>query len=392
MTSDRPHTETAAAVTPFRIDIPDADLADLRERLARTRWPDELPGVGWSQGVPLAYLKELAAYWHDGYDWRRHEAELNSYPQFTTALDGTTVHFLHVRSGAPDALPLVLLHGWPGSFVEFLDLIGPLTEAGYDVVVPSLPGYAFSGPPAKPGWGVPRIAAAFAELMRRLGYARYGVHGSDWGAMIAREWGRQHPEAVAAVHLTLLPSAVATAEPTEEERAGLLEAQLAEVHASLEQRAHVQREEMGYGILQSTRPQTLGYALTDSPVGQLAWITEKFKVWTDSRHTPEEAVGRDRLLTNVMLYWLTGTATSSARLYYETMHSGAGWGGNTVPSTTPTAVAVLPADLTRPVRHLADRSDAVVRWTEYPRGGHFPGLEVPDLLLDDLREFFGTFR
>ncbi|MBZ4019999.1 epoxide hydrolase family protein [Streptomyces purpurogeneiscleroticus] len=392
MTADRSHTETGAAVSPFRIDIPDADLTDLRERLARTRWPDELPGVGWSQGVPLEYLKDLTAYWCDRYDWRKHEAELNGVPQFTTVIDGTTVHFLHVRSGAPDALPLVLLHGWPGSVVEFLDLIGPLTEAGYDVVAPSLPGYAFSPPPRQPGWGVQRMAAAFAELMRRLGYARYGVHGGDWGAMIAREWGRLHPEAVAAVHLTLLPSAVATTEPTEEERAGLLEDQLAEVHASLERRAQVQKEEMGYGILQSTRPQTLGYALTDSPVGQLAWITEKFKAWTDCRDTPEEAVGRDRLLTNVMLYWLTGTATSSARLYYEAMHSGAGWGGNTVPSTTPTAVAVLPADLALPVRHLADRSDAVVRWTEYPRGGHFPGLEVPDLLLDDLREFFRAFR
>jgi epoxide hydrolase len=377
---------------PFRVVVPESALDDLRTRLDRSRWPDEVPGAGWSQGVPVSYLQELAGYWRHEYDWRRHEAELNRIPQFTTEIDGTTVHFLHIRSDRPDTLPLVLMHGWPGSIVEFLELVEPLTAEGFDVVIPSLPGFGFSGPTGSPGWDICRIADAFAGLMGRIGYAHYALHGSDWGAMIAREWGRRAPDRVVAVHVTMLLSGVATAEPSAEEAAGLTEEQLALVRASHERRARNQREEMGYGLLQSTRPQTLGYALTDSPIGQLAWIVEKFKAFTDCHDVPEEAVDRDRLLTNVMLYWLTGTATSSARLYYDTAQGDPGWGVLLEPSTVPTGVAVLPADTSIPVRHLAERTDNIVHWTQLPRGGHFPGLEVPELLLDDLTSFLRPWR
>ncbi|WP_328980563.1 epoxide hydrolase family protein [Streptomyces canus] len=388
-------------VTPFDIEIPDRALKDLHQRLDLTRWPDHLPDAGWSQGVPLGYLKELAAYWRDEYQWPVHEAELNALPHFTAEIDGTNVHFLHIRSRADHALPLLLAHGWPGSFVEFLDLVGPLTDPqahggtdadAFDVIIPSLPGFAFSGPTPDTGWNVGRIARAFAVLMRRLGYERYGVHGSDWGARICREMGRTGEGSVAGVHVTLLPSAVATKVPGESELAGLSEDQRERVRRSAARRTAFLRDQMGYGVLQSTRPQTLGYALSDSPVGQLAWIVEKFKECSDCSDVPEEAVDRDRMLTNVMLYWLTGTATSSARLYYESAHSGEGWDTAPEPSVTPTGVAVFPADTALPVRHLAERTDNIVHWSEFDRGGHFPGLEAPELLIGDLREFFRPLR
>ncbi|AJC53570.1 epoxide hydrolase family protein [Streptomyces sp. 769] len=380
-------------VTPFRIDIPSAALADLHERLDRTRWPDdEMPGIGWSQGVPPAYLRDLATSWRHAYDWRPHEAELNKLPQFTTEIDGANLHFIHARAPRSHTLPVVLMHGWPGSILEHTALVEPLTADGHDVVVLSLPGFGFSGPTRAPGWDIVRIAHAGAELMRRLGYDRYALHGSDWGAMIAREWGRLHPDQVARIHVTTLLSAAATAEPTEQEAAGLTEAEIVRMRASAARRARNQREEMGYGILQSTRPQTLGFALTDSLVGQLAWILEKFKAFSDCRESPEEVIDRGTLLTNVMVYWLTGTATSSARLYYETAHAGTGFAGATEPSSTPTGLASFPADTSVPVRHLAERTDNIVHWTEFPRGGHFPGLETPDLLLTDLRTFLRNLR
>jgi epoxide hydrolase len=389
MSAEKPSTH----ITPFRIDIPSAALDDLRDRLDRTRWPDdELPGIGWSQGVPPAYLRDLAAFWRHSYDWRAHEAELNELPQFTTKIDGANLHFVHARSPRPGALPVVLMHGWPGSILEHAALVDPLTADGLDVVVLSLPGFGLSGPTRAPGWDIVRIAHAGAELMRRLGYDRYALHGSDWGAMIAREWGRLHPDHVAGVHVTMLLSTMATAEPTEQEAAGLTEAEIDRMRASVARRAHNQREEMGYGILQSTRPQTLGFALTDSPVGQLAWIIEKFKAFSDCGESPEDAIGRDTLLTNVMLYWLTGTATSSARLYYETAHAGTGFAGVTEPSPTPTGLASFPADTSVPVRLLAERVDNIVHWTEFPRGGHFPGLETPGLLLTDLQTFLRNLR
>ncbi|MEE6257188.1 epoxide hydrolase family protein [Plantactinospora sonchi] len=378
---------------PFRLDVPEADLVDLRRRLAATRWPAELPDRPWRRGVPLAYLKELADHWHTGYDWRRHEARLNSLPQFTATIDGTDIHLLHVRSPEPDALPLVVTHGWPGSVVEFLDVIGPLTDPrrhggdpadAFHLVVPSLPGFGFSGPLDGTGWDVPRIARAWAALMRRLGHRRYGVQGGDWGHAVSRELGILDPEHVLGVHLNTL----LTLPPDDPaEAAALTDAE----RARLARVADALPEMSGYAALQSTRPQTLAYALTDSPVGQLAWIAEKFLEWTDSTDAPEEAVDRDLLLTNVMFYWLTGTAGSSANLYYEHAHPA----GPPVPPrrlTVPTGVAVFGGDVAAPVRRLAERDNHIVHWSEFDRGGHFAAMEEPDLFVTDVRAFFRGLR
>jgi len=387
-------------IRPFRIAIPTADLEDLHQRLDRTRWPDELPGVGWAYGVPRDYLRELAHYWRHGYDWRAAEARLNEWPQFMTTIDGADVHFAHVRSPEPDATPLLVTHGWPGSIVEFEHIVGPLTDPrahggdpadAFHLVLPSIPGFGFSGPTRETGWEYRRVAGAFAELMRRLGYPRYGAQGGDWGSAISRELGRVHPERVIGVHLNLIPGAAAASEPTEQELAGLDPAERERTRASWERTRAWTRDRQGYADLQSTRPQTLAYALTDSPVGQLAWIAEKFKEWTDSRERPEDAVDRDHLLTNVMLYWLTGTAGSSARLYYERAHADY-WGAPTEPSQAPTALASFPEENFIVLRHLAERTNNIVRWTEYDRGGHFAAMEEPDLLVDDVRSFFRQLR
>ncbi|MFD5403316.1 epoxide hydrolase family protein [Streptomyces griseorubiginosus] len=390
------------SITPFRVDIPQRDLDDLHARLDRTRWPDDLSATGWAYGVPAAYLRELAHHWRHSYDWRAAEAELNAWPQFTTVIDGTTVHFAHVRSPEPDATPLILTHGWPGSIVEFLDVVGPLTDPAahggdpadaFHVVVPSIPGFGLSGPPADTGWEAGRIAGAWAELMTRLGYDRFGAQGGDWGAAISRELGRAHPGRVVGVHLTLLPGAQATREPTEEELAALEPGERERTLESWRRWRDWSSEGTGYAVLNSTRPQTLGYALTDSPVGQLAWIVEKFQAWTDSAELPEEAVDRDRLLTNVMLYWLTGTAASAARIYYERAHADGDRAARpTAPSTAPTALALFPAELQIPLRHKAERTENIVRWTELGRGGHFAAMEEPDLLVDDVRAFFRQLR
>ncbi|MFC0628917.1 epoxide hydrolase family protein [Kribbella deserti] len=381
---------------PYRIDFPQADLNDLHARLDRTRWPDELPDVGWAYGVPLGYLRELVAYWRHEYDWRAAEAELNQWPQFTTTIDGATVHFAHLRSPEPDAIPLLMTHGWPGSFAEFTRVAARLTDPrahggdpadAFHLVLPSIPGFTLSGPTRETGWEYHRVAAAFAELMARLGYERYGVQGGDWGAAISRELGRIHPDNVVGVHLNLLPASSATAEPTPDELAALEPAERERTLASWQRQQAWLKEKQGYADLQSTRPQTLAYALTDSPVGQLAWIIEKFKEWTDSRDRPEDAIGRDHLLTNVMLYWLTGTAGSSARIYYERAHAPY-WGNPPAPSITPTALAVFPRDNFIPLRHIADRTNNIVQWTEYDRGGHFAAMEQPDLLIADIRTFF----
>ncbi len=383
---------TSDDIQPFTINIPQADLDDLHDRLARTRWPDELPGVGWDYGIPLTYVKELAEYWRIGYDWRAHEAWLNKIPQFTTTIDGANVHFMHVRSPRPDALPLILTHGWPGSIVEFMNMIGPLTDpAGhggdpadaFHVVIPSIPGYGFSGPTHETGWSSRRVAAAWAELMSRLGYERYGAQGGDWGAGISRELGRLAQGRVVGVHVNMLPSA-----PPEDpaDLAGLTETEQARVQMF----ARFRTEGVGYGMIQSTRPQTLAYALADSPSGQLAWIVEKFKEWTDSTQWPEDAVDRDLMLTNVTIYWLTGTAGSSARLYYESAKPGGRAGSQ--PSPVPTGVAVFPREIAPAVRRFAERTNNIVHWSEFDRGGHFAALEVPDLLLGDVREFFRGYR
>jgi microsomal epoxide hydrolase len=375
-------------VLPFRIDIPQADLDDLQARLQRTRWPDQLPGAGWDYGIPLGYVKELAEYWRASYDWRVHEARLNTFPQFTTTIDGQNVHFLHIRSAEPDALPLVMTHGWPGSVVEFTEVIGPLTDPrahgadpaeAFHLVVPAIPGYGFSGPTSAPGWNVRRIAQAWAELMHRLGYERYGAQGGDWGSTISRELGVIVPEHIIGVHLNMLLPYV----PKDQD--DLTDAEAARVHGLQQFRA----TGSGYGAIQSTRPQTLAYGLTDSPAGQLAWIVEKFGEWTDGE-LPDDAVSRDQLLTNVMVYWLTATAGSSARLYYEQARAG-GWGPPAT-STAATGVAVFPAEIARPVRRFAEQSNNIVHWSEFDRGGHFAAMEEPDLLIADVREFFRQFR
>ncbi|MDG4792786.1 epoxide hydrolase family protein [Micromonospora sp. WMMD1082] len=376
---------------PYRIDIPQADLDDLARRLAETRWPAALADDGWDRGVPVSYLRELAEYWRTTYDWRAAEAELNRYPQFVTEIDGANVHFLHARSPEPDARPMIISHGWPGSVAEFLDVIGPLTDPrshggdpadAFHLVIPSLPGFGFSGP-AAPGWRPARIARAWAELMRRLGYDRYLVQGGDAGAVISMELGRVDPEHAAGVHVNMLMT-FPSGDP--EELTGLNESD----QERLGRMARFDAELSGYMKLQATRPQTLAYGLTDSPVGQLAWIVEKFKEWTDSAKVPEDAVSRDRLLTLVSIYWLTATAGTSAALYYE---DAAGLrdittGVAPAPVTVPIGVAVFPQDIFLPLRRLADRDlPTIVHWNEFDRGGHFAALEEPDLYTSDVRAF-----
>ncbi len=378
------------SIHPFRIEIPDAQLDDLRDRLTRTRWPVALPDLGWSRGVPLDYLQKLAEHWRSGYDWRGQEAALNEIPQFTTEIDGQNVHFLHVRSPEPRALPLIITHGWPGSIVEFLDVIGPLTDPrshgadpadAFHLVAPSIPGFGFSGPTHETGWTTDRIAAAWAELMARLGYERYGAQGGDTGAIVSPKLARIDADRVVGVHVNNL-LAFPSGDP--DELTELTEAE----QSRLEVLDRWRNEFSGYAILQSTRPQTLAYALTDSPVGQLAWIVERFKDWTDpSAELPEDAVDRDRILTNVTIYWLTATAGSSAQLYYE---DASGWGETSQPSGVPTGVAVFPMDTT--IRRLAEREHSITQWTEYDRGGHFAALEAPELLVEDIRTFFRTTR
>jgi pimeloyl-ACP methyl ester carboxylesterase len=377
-------------IKPFRIDIPQAELDELNRRLDATRWPDELPGVDWRYGVPLGYLKELADHWRNTYDWRAHEKQLNDLPQYTTEIDGQNIHFLHVRSPEPDALPLVLTHGWPGSFVEFLDVIGPLSDPrshggdpadAFHLVIPSLPGFGFSGPTHETGWHTTRIAKAWAELMRRLGYDRYAAQGGDMGALVAPDLGRVDAEHLVGIHVN---AATVGFIPF----GGVNEDELTEV-----ERARWARQQQymddgnAYFQLQASRPQTLAYALTDSPVGQLAWIIEKFKEWTHPVDAlPDEVIDRDRLLTNVMLYWLTGTANSAARLYYENMHSGQ-WPYRT---EVPTGVAVFAEDIS--IRQYAEQTNTITHWTDFDTGGHFAALETPDLLVTDVRQFFRGLR
>jgi len=392
MTSTTTQTDVEEpGIEEFHIDIPQADVDDLARRLGETRWPATLPGAAWERGVPVGYLRELAAYWRDGFDWRAQEGRLNSHPQYTTQIDGQRIHFLHVRSPEPDATPLLLIHGWPGSVVEFLNVIGPLSDPrshggdpaqAFDLVIPSLPGFGFSGPVAGPGWGSRRIAAAFATLMRRLGYERYGAQGGDFGAFVAPDLGRVDPEHVIGVHVNAatvgfipfedIPEPeLAMLTPAEQRRVPLLQ--------------RFRSEGSGYFQIQATRPQTLSYGLTDSPAGQLAWIVEKFKEWTSSAHElPEEAIARDDILADVSLYWFTKTAGSSANLYYETMH-GSDWPS---PSQVPTGVAVFAQDVA--IRRYAEQANKIVHWSDFDTGGHFAALETPDLLVSDVRAFFAS--
>jgi pimeloyl-ACP methyl ester carboxylesterase len=383
-------------VRPFRVDFPQEDLDDLNQRLDRVRWPDELPGVGWAYGVPVDYLKELVHHWRYEYDWRAAEAKLNEWPQFTTTIDGANLHFAHIRSPEPDATPLIVTHGWPGSIVEFAAIAGPLSDPrahggdpsdAFHLVLPSIPGFGLSGPTHETGWEPRRLASAFAELMGRLGYQQYGAQGGDWGAAISRELGRTHPDQVIGVHLNLIPGASASAEPSVEELAALSPAERERTLASWLRNRAWSREKQGYAELQATRPQTVAYGLTDSPVGQLAWIAEKFKEWTD----PASVIDRDQLLTDVMLYWLTRTAGSAGRIYYERAHADY-WGKPIEPSTAPTALADFARENFITLRHRAEQTDNIVQWTEYDRGGHFAAMEVPDLLIADIQTFFRRLR
>ncbi|EMF01120.1 epoxide hydrolase [Streptomyces mobaraensis NBRC 13819 = DSM 40847] len=379
-----------SAITPFRIDIPQSRLDDLRDRLSRTRWPDELPGAGWDYGVALPYLKDLVAYWADGYDWRAHEARINAFPQFTTAVDGQNVHFLHVRSPEPDALPLIVTHGWPSTVHDFVDVIGPLTDPrahggdpadAFHLIVPSVPGFPFSGPTRERGWGTRRIALAWDALMRRLGYEHYGAQGGDFGALVSPELGRIAPERVVGVHVNALVDAATAQGPEELERLSEADRERAQANEQWWY-AH-----SGYAVQMSTRPQTVAYALNDSPAGQLAWNLEWF-VDHDPTATRQPLPDRDAVLTNVSAFWLTGTAGSAARLYRE---AGAdGWGVRPAPSGVPTGVADFLGD--RALRGLAELSHRVTHWTEFPAGGHFAALQAPDLLVGDIRTFFRGLR
>ena len=383
---------------PFRIDIPQSDLDDLNRRLDETRWPDEIAGVGWDRGVPLEYLRELTGYWRNTFDWRAAEARLNQYPQFLTEIDGTDVHFLHVRSPHEGALPLLLTHGWPGTVAEFLHVIGPLTDPAahggdaadaFHLIIPSIPGHGFSGHAGEVGWDTGRVADAWVELMRRLGYERYAVQGGDWGSPISLRVALADPEHVVGVHLNMCvtfpppgPGALADLDASDKAR--------------LEFAAGFIQDGLGWQKIQATRPQTLSYGLTDSPVGQLAWIVEKYKEWTDSAKVPEDAVSRDDILTAVSIYWFTATAGSSAQLYYESSHTDAEffrtWGGPW-PLAMPVGVAFFPKDAVRPVRRFAERSmPTLSHWSEFERGGHFAALEQPELLIADIREFARTLQ
>ena len=382
----------APPIVPFSIRVPDAALDDLKQRLARARFPEPLPPAGWAYGTDLAYLKDLVGYWRDRFDWRAQERRLNQFEQFTTSIDGLPVHFIHRRSKQPNAFPLLVTHGWPGSIVEFTKVIGPLTdpaahggraEDAFDVVMPSLPGFAFSGKPAEPGYDPARIAQMLAKLMARLGYQRYGAQGGDWGAIVNTQVALADPQHVAGLHLNMCTAA---APAGADANAGLSAAEAARMKA----RQTFQAEETGYQQIQGTKPQTLGIALNDSPVGLAAWIVEKFRTWCDCDGNPETIFSRDELLTNITLYWVTQTAASSARIYYESRHPTSPVNRNRI--EVPTACADFPKEIIwSPRAHVATRYN-IVRWTEMPRGGHFAALEQPQLLVDDVRAFFREVR
>jgi len=380
-------TETRPDVRPFRIEVEQFEIDDLRERLHKTRWPDELPGALWDYGIPLSYLQELAAYWAGGYDWRENEARLNEFPQYTTTVDGQNVHFLHVQSRERNAIPLLLTHGWPGSVVEFMKIIDPLVDPlahggdaadAFHVVAPSIPGFGFSGPTTERGWDVKRIAAAFAQLMQRLGYERYGAQGGDWGSAISRQLGLSDSEHVIGLHLNTLATPP-SGDP------GEMDLLTQKEKSYIDAANRFRQQGSGYFMIQGSRPQTLSYGLTDSPAGLLAWIAEKFHEWS------EQPIDRDQMLTNISVYWFTRTANSSARLYFEFGRAGSSW-GKVETSTVPTGVAVFPGEIAPPIRRFAERSNNVVHWSEFDRGGHFAAMEQPDALVSDMRSFFRLVR
>ncbi len=367
-------------IRPFRIDVPEGILSDLRTRLENARWPDPEVVDDWSQGAPLAYVRGLAEYWRAGYDWRTRETLLNSFDQFVTTIDGLDIHFVHVRSADPGALPLLLTHGWPGSFAEFQRVYRPLAEAGFHVVAPSLPGFGFSSKPTAPGVTAERIAAVWAALMTRLGYARYAAQGGDWGSVVTSRLGATDTEHCAGIHVTLSMTTGPAGAPTEPDEL--------EAIARLQ---HYLAVDSGYSTQQKTRPQTVGYGLHDSPVGQLAWILEKLWAWTDHRHVPDDplaVLGRDEVLDDITLYWVTGTATSSARLYWESFGK-----IDQPPVSVPTGVAVYPCEIIPPVRKWMEPVFTnITHWRRYARGGHFAAWEVPETFMADLVEWAAPLR
>ena len=380
----------AQAIEKFSIHIDAAELDDLKRRLASTRLPDQIEGTGWEYGIPTSYVGELVEYWRDEYDWRAQEARLNQFDHYRTRIDGQSIHFIHARSERPDAFPLLITHGWPGSVVEFLDVIpklvrpedhGGSAEDAFHVIAPSLPGYGFSEPTRTSGWDVRRIARAFTELMARLGYARYGAQGGDWGAQVTSRIPGLDPEHCAAIHLNM-QLVTPPDEPVE-----LSEAEQAALRAS----SAFLGEEGAYANQQGTKPQTLGVGLNDSPAGLLAWIVEKFQAWSDCDGHPENAYTRDQLITNVMLYWLTQTATSAARLYRESRVSGM-WLEKLDFVDIPTGVARYPNEVFQYPRPWVERQFNVTHWVEMPRGGHFAAMEQPDLFAEDVRNFFRSVR
>jgi len=381
----------SAQPTPFRLQVPDAAIVDLRERLARTRWPDQAPGEPWAYGSDLAYLQSLVAHWRDGFDWRAQEARLNAFAQYKAPLHGIDLHFLHVPGNGPDPCPLLLSHGWPGSVFEFVDIIPRLTDPArfggdaadaFTVVAPSLPGYGLSFAPGQPRFGIEAIADCFADLMGVLGYPRFAAQGGDWGAFVTSRLGAVHADKLLGIHINLLgvrrdPRMVS--DPTPEEKVYL---------AQLE---HWIKEETGYQWIQGTKPQTLAFGLTDSPAGLAAWITEKFRSWSDCGGEVERAVSREHLLANISLYWFTGAIGSSFWPYYARMH-----GPWPVPDSgvhVATGYAQFPREILAPPRSVAERIYTnIQRWSVMPRGGHFAAMEQPELLAREITEFFRPLR
>jgi pimeloyl-ACP methyl ester carboxylesterase len=389
----------AERIEPFRIQVSDARLADLQARLARTRWPDQILGSGWDYGVDVAYMKELVAHWQTRYDWRQFERRLNAFPQFTTELDGLRLHFLHVRSKHTNALPLILSHGWPGSVVEFHKVIPMLTEPekhggrvadAFHVVAPSLPGFGFSSAPREPGWSSQRMAEAFAKLMARLGYTRYGAQGGDWGGGITR-WLAGSDGAHCIGGHSNFPGGN---RPSDGSTGGATEAEI----ERFQKRNQELADHKAYGSIQGTRPLTLGYGLNDSPAGLAAWIVDKFWAWSDHGGNLDNSFTKDELLTNIMIYWVTQSMPTSTRIYFESQHnlprpaSMTPFEGGGKPS--PMGYALFPKEINVPPRAWVERNlgTNLIHWTEMPRGGHFAALEQPRLLVEDVRAFFRKVR
>jgi len=385
---------TTVAVRPFTIDVPESVLDDLRERLRRTRWPGEIADSGWTYGTNLAYTRELVRYWLEDYDWRIHEAALNRLPQFVATVDELEIHFVHVKGKGPNPLPLIISHGWPGSFYEMAEVIGPLADPAahggdpadaFDVVVPSLPGYGFSQHSHRPGMTPRRMGEIFTTLMTEvLGYDRFVAQGGDWGSLITAAMARDHPDRLIGIHLNMLgvrPSTGPGTPPlTEEEQAWLKTVQAG------------RDEETGYQRIQGTRPQTLAYGLTDSPAGLAAWIVEKFRAWSDCHGDLESSFTKDELLTNVMLYWVSGSIGTSIQLYYEAFHDGSMRLAPGERIETPTGFAAFPGELFGSLRPWAERALNITHWSTPPRGGHFAAIEEPELYVEDVRDFFRTLR